>query len=347
MERSFHGKSFPQGSRSVLSLLFILLFLLLPTPLLPAESLEEAAKREGKVMFYTTIPVPYTQMLTNAFQKKYPSIKAEYYRAGDNQLLGRIHTEKQMGQTHADVIGSPGVWANVYKKQGLLGKYISPEAQFIPQGFKDPEGFWTANYTAYYAFIYNTKMVAKKDVPKNYESLLNPAWKGKIGLSSNEVDWFMGMLDFLGEKNGIQFMKHLGAQHPVLRNGRTLTATLLMAGEYPLALSVVHTTREQQKKGASIDIMSLPTPTLAGIRLIGVHANAPHPNAARLFVDFILSKEGQGIFNSISYHPVRADVELGDPVAAEIRRNLFPIRPRDADVVERYKHEFDKIFNKR
>lgn len=346
METIFSQKNFFQRIGTGLFLVVCLLLAFLTSEVL-AESLEEGAKREGKVMFYTTIPTPYTQMLTNAFQKKHPFIKAEFYRAGDNQLLGKVQTEKRMGQTFSDVLGTPGVWANVYKKEGLLAKYVSPESKFIPPGFKDPDGFWTADYTAYYTFIYNTKMIAKKDVPKTYEDLLNPKWKGKIGMSSNEVDWFMGVMDVMGEEKGMRFMKRLGEQEPILRNGRTLTSTLMVAGEYPLALSVVHTTREQQRAGASLDMISFPSPTLAGIRLIGIHANAPHPNAAKLFVDFMLSKDGQGIFNRISYHPVRTDVQIADPVVEEIRSNLFPIKPKDANLVESHQKEFDKIFKKR
>ena len=154
----------------------------------------------------------------------------------------------------------------------------------------------------------------------------------------------MGMLDFMGEEKGTQFMTHLADQNPIFRNGNAIISSLMTAGEFPLALSVVHTTREQQKAGAPVDIMSFPTPTLADVRWIGISAGAPHPNAAKLFVDFLLSKDSQYILNQFNYHPVRTDVQIMDPVVEEIRRNLFPIKTRDAEVVGDYKRKFNKIF---
>ena len=148
-------------------------------------------------------------------------------------------------------------------------------------------------------------MVDNKDLPKTYEDLLLPRWKGKIGISLDEAEWFIGMMDFLGEEKGRQFMKRLAEQNPVLRHGRSVTAMLMLAGEFPLALGVVQTTRQRIEAGAPIDMINLSAPTLAGMRMIGVHANAPHPNAAKLLLNFLLSKEGQTIYQQNSYDPVR------------------------------------------
>ncbi len=337
-----------QRRRVILSVLgyFLLVSPTLETPGLLAESLEEAARREGRVLFYSGMSTEDSHTLIGAFQKKYPFLKAEFYRANESRLFQRLVTEKQMGQNFADVMHMAGIWVNMYEKEGLLGKYVSPEAKNFPPGFKDPEGFWTAHYTTYHVFIHNTRLVPKKDLPKTYEDLLHPRWKRQIGMSSDELEWFMGMLDMMGEEKGKQYMQRLAAQEPILRAGRTLTATLMVAGEFPLALGVVHRTLEQQKSGASVDIIPLPGHVLAAIRAIGVNAQAAHPNAARLLVDFILSREGQTIFNRISRHPVRPDVKV-DPVVEKIRQNLFPIKPRPPEVVQRFKREYDRIFLKR
>ncbi len=323
-----------------------LLFTVVKIPELLAESLEAAAKREGRVLFYSGMSTGDNQILLSGFQKKYPLVKAEVFRANESGLFQRLISEKRMGQTFADVVHMAGFLTGIYKKEGLLGKYVSPEAKAFPRGFKDPEGFWTAHYSTYHMFIYNTRLVAKTDLPKTYDDLLNPRWKRNIGMSDDEVEWFMGMLDYLGEEKGRQFMKGLAAQEPMLRSGRTLVATLMSAGEFPLALGAVHRTLAMQKEGSPVDMIYLPGPVMTANRALGIHANAPHPNAAKLFMDYVLSREGQTLFTQMSRHPVRLDVTV-DPVVEKIRKNLFPIKPRDPDVIQNYKKEYDKIFKKR
>lgn len=255
--------------------------------------------------------------------------------------------ERRAGKAFADVVHIAGIYANLYKKEGLLGKYISPESKIYLQGFKDPEGFWTAHNSLYYTFAYNTRLAAKKELPKSYEDLLAPKWKGKkIGVNIGDFEWYQGMLDLLGEEKGMQFIKRLADQDPMVRQGRTLIANLLVAGEYPLALGAVHRVLELQKEGAPVDIIPFPTPTFAAMRWIGIYSNAPHPNAAKLFVDFSLSKEGQSIVTRIGRHPIRQDIEV-EPVLETIRRNLFPIRPTDPELAAMYTKEFEKILLKR
>ena len=321
-------------------------FTLLQVPNILAETIEEGAKREGRVVFYCGMVVPDVRALADGFNKKYPSIKVEHYRASESKILEKLLTEKRSGKTFADVEHMAGIWVNVYKKEGLLMKYVSPEAKIFPPGFKDPEGFWTTYYNTYLTFIYNTRLVAKKDLPKTYEGLMDPRWKGKIGVYNDEFEWYMGMLEWMGEEKGKQFMKRLADQEPVFRGGRTLISTLLVAGEFPLALGALHRTLAQQKEGAPVDTIPLTDPAMASMRAIGIHATAPHPNASKLLVDFILSNEGQSILNRISRHPVRSDVQV-EPAVEAVRRNLFPIGPRNPELLHSYKKDYEKILLKR
>lgn len=321
-------------------------FTVFQIPKLFAETVEEGAKREGKVVFYTTLTLPDIQALANDFQKKYPFLKLEYTRANESKLLERLIAEKRGGKALADVLHMAGTWTNVYKKEGFLRKYVSAESKLIPQGFKDPEGFWTTYYTTCFTFIYNTRLVAKNDLPKNYEDLLNARWKKKIGISRDEIEWYIGMLDFLGEEKCKQFIKLLGNQDPIVRDGRTLITYLLVAGEFPLALGNASLMFVLQKEGAPIDRIPFSTPTLAGMRCIGIHANAPHPNAARLLEDYILSKECQNFLNRVNRPPVRSDIQL-EPALAAITRSLYPIRPKDPELLQSYRKEFEALLLKR
>ncbi len=321
-------------------------FIVQPAPRLFAETVEEGAIREGKVVFYCGMVAPDVRALADGFNKKYPQVKVEHYRAAESKILEKLLTEKRGGKTFADVLHMAGIWTGVYKKEGLLRKYASAEAKVFPKGFTDPEGFWTTYYNTYLTFIHHTRLAPRKDLPKSYEGLLDSRWKGKIGVYNDEFEWYMGMLEYMGEEKGKQFMRRLADQDLVLRGGRTLISTLLVAGEFPVALGAVHRTMAEQKEGAPVDIVPLSNPAMASMRAIGIHANAPHPNASKLLVDFILSKEGQTILNRINRHPVRSDIPV-EPAVDAIRRNLFPIGPRNPDLLHNYKKEYEKILLRR
>lgn len=326
-------------------LLIFFSFMILQVPIVLAESIVEGAKREGKVLCYIGSSVIVVQALANSFNKRYPFIKVEHYKAPLSVFLEKLIMEKRSGKAFCDVVHMNGIWPNVYKKEGLLRKYVSPESKVFPNEFKDPEGFWTAFFNGYYAFLYNTRLLAKTELPKNYDDLLNPKWRGKIGLHTDELEWYMGTLKLLGEEKGRQFMKRLSDQDLVIRTGRTLLTTIMVAGEFPLTLGLIHRMLEMQKVGAPVDRLPFTTPTLAAMRCIAISANAPHPNASTLFVDFILSKEGQSILNQYSQHPVRMDVKV-DPVVEAIRHNLFPIGPGNPELIPTYKKEYETILLK-
>jgi iron(III) transport system substrate-binding protein len=332
-------KFLPMFGTALLVVGFI--FATLPASDLYAESLVEKAKKEGKVTFYSGLIIPDTQAVGDAFTKKYPFIKFEYYRGNQRKILQKVLMEKQGRKRVADVVHSAGALVNVYKKEGVPQKYVSPEAKNWPKGFQDPEGYWTTYYNTYHTFVYNTRMVAEKDVPKSYEDLLDPKWKGKIGIA-NEWEWFGGMLDLMGREKGLAFMKKLGAQELRHAGGRTLATQLMASGEFPMAKGVFHRALQMQKKGAPIQWTSFPTPTLAALRCAQLHADAPHPNAGKLFIDFLLSKEGQSILNKLDRHPVRKDIKV-DPVVEKIRTNLLPIRPFFPEETNGFMKDYDSI----
>lgn len=325
-------------------LVFLLVFFHIPQTF--ALSLEEEAKREGKVILYFGMVVPDIQAIADAFQKKYPSIKVEYYRAGGSKLLQKILVEKELGKSFADVLAPIGGLVGVYKQKGLLTRYVSPESQIYPEGFKDPEGFWTAYYTTYKLFIYNTKMVAGKEAPKIYEDLLDPKWNGKIGISNDEFEWYIGMLDFMGEERGRRFMKRLGDQNPRISSGLTLASQLLVAGEFPIALSNSKRGIALKKAGAPVECIASLNPTIATPRCVGISANAAHPNAARLMVDFILSREGQNVLNRIDRDPIRPDIRR-DPDTEALNLKVFPAKPKPPELLESLMKEYRNILVKR
>ncbi len=327
---------------------FILTFFLwvvLHPPEIQAQSLEEAARQEGKVLLYFGMAIPDIQTIANAFMKKYPFIKVEYYRAGGANLLQKILAEKATGKFNADVIQLVGSLVGAYKEEGILAKYVSPEARFYSEAIKDPEGFWINFYSTYKLFIYNTNLVSKEEAPKTYEDLLKPRWKRQIGISRNEFEWYIGMLDALGDGKGRQFMKRLGEQQIRVHAGLPQVTTLLAAGEFPLGLSNQAWAFDVMKKKAPVAILNSFNPIIDVPRCLGIAAGAPHPNAAKLMVDFLLAKEGQNVLNGIGRTSIRPDVKRGQAIE-DLNLKLEPFRPKSSKQMEGLIKEYRKVIER-
>ena len=204
---------------------------------------------------------------------------------------------------------------------------------------------WTSSYTNYAAFGFNTQGVAKTSVPKSLADLLRPEWKGQIGMESRPYEWFGTMLKAMGEEKGLAYMREL-AKQTQLRAGRTLLAQLVAAGEFKGALTAYSQTFEVLKPtGAPVDWVYL-NPVFANIHPTGVAAKAPHPNAARLFIDFVLSKRGQELIRGMNRIPDRIDTP---PEQARLIEGVKPaFAPTEVlDDIERYAKMFHDIFGGR
>jgi iron(III) transport system substrate-binding protein len=310
-----------------------------------AQNWKEKAEGEGKLMFYATFNAADSKTLVDGFKKLYPKIDATYYRTTDAALMERILTESRAGQNLWDVVITSSFYGHNLKKRGLLAAYDSPERKSYRDGYKDPQATWTSSYTNYGAFGYNTRMVAKTGVPKSFNDLLKPEWKGQIGMDSRPYEWFGTMLKAMGEEKGLAYMREL-AKQTQLRAGRTLVAQLVAAGEFKGALTGYSQTFEVLKpSGAPVDWIYL-NPVFANIHPTGVAAKAPHPNAARLFIDFILSKRGQELIRGMNRIPDRIDTP---PDQARLIEGIKPaFAPTEVlEEFERYAKLFHEIFGGR
>lgn len=288
---------------------FAAIFILLGTPLHGAdEALVQGAKKEGTLVVYTSMTVEQAQKLNDAFKAKYPFIQPSMFRAVGERLLTKIMTEAQAGRYDFDVVQSAETQAYFLKKRNLLAKYASPEVKNIQKPFFDPEGYWAAVYMMPNVIGYNTRLVKRNEVPKSDDELLNPKWKGKIGMDYSKPEWFAWKLKRMGEEKGLAYMKKLGAQDFKLYSGLTILTGLLAAGEFPLVLNTyLHNVEDAKRKGAPVDWVAQ-DPVFTKFQPIGVGAKAAHPNAARLYVDFMLGEEGQKIIASFGRVPTRRGV---------------------------------------
>jgi iron(III) transport system substrate-binding protein len=186
--------------------------------------------------------------------------------------------------------------------------------------------------------------VRKNILPQSYEDLLNPMWNGQIVIGARTYEWFATVIHAMGEERGLGLMRQLAKQNPQLRPGRTLLGQLVAAGEFKVALSAYSRTFEQLKKaGAPVDWISL-DPVFANTHPLAVSSKAPHPNAARVFVDFVLSREGQEVMAVEGYVPDRIDMIAHNPALLRIKP-VFAV-DRIYDEFDRYIKLFEEIFGK-
>lgn len=302
----------------------------------------EKARREGELAWYTLIAVEDSQKIIQAFEKKHPGIKVNLFRNREAALLPRIIAEKQSGRPVVDVTSLRGIGYYQLWKRNLIQPYISPESKILPAGFKDAQGFWADLYDSLYVWSYNTARM--KDPPKGYEEIVQPRYRGRIGMDEGEEEWFAGLAGAWGKARAVEFLKKLAAQEIRVRVGHTLIAQLMAAGEYDLTLTLSESIEKLKRDGAPVEWIKTFDPIVASIHPIAIAADAPHPEAARLFVDFALSREGQSIIRSTGRVSPRPDVPPPFPLPGREKLKLHPVPPGAAADYEGLQKEWRGIF---
>jgi iron(III) transport system substrate-binding protein len=232
-------------------------------------------------------------------------------------------------------------------KRNIFAPYLSPEREAFVDDFKDPKGLWTGVYHNNVVLAYNTKLVSEKNAPKDYANLLEPQWKGKIGMDERDYTWYGTLVAVWGKEKADRYMKRLAQQEPQFRRGHALIAQLVAAGEFPLGWVYSFRVETMKQDGAPLEWIDTFNPVVVELGGIGLGARAKNPNAAKLFIDFVLSKEGQTVVRGGQRNPrnpSRKDVQA--PIAkmdqARIKSKRVP------DEVEtnlaQYAKEYREIF---
>ena len=268
-----------------------------------------AAKKEGTLTLYTTIAEKDLPAIVKPFEQKY-GVKVNVWRAGTDKVLQRTITEANAKKYDVDAIhfGSPEMEALAREK--ILQPVSSPVHRDLQPGSVPEHRQWAATILSVWVQAYNTTEIRKDELPKTYRDLLDPKWKGKLGIESKNDDWFATVVYLLGsEEKGLAFFRELVATNGISpRHGHTLLNNMVISGEVPLALTVYNYMPEQaKKKGAPIDWFAL-EPAVARSNAIGVARHAPHPNAALLFYEYLLGPDGQQAMVSVDYVPTNAKV---------------------------------------
>jgi iron(III) transport system substrate-binding protein len=330
------------ASRIGLAVFLWIIFLTLQSFAASADGLIESSKREGEVVFYASMNLSEANALIGEFEKRFPPIKVRLQRTGSEKLLTRVLTEYRAKKTFADVIQTVEFSMHIFHRTGVLGRYLSPENSVYPKEFKE-DGFWTTVYYNAYVTAYNTKLVAKSALPKNYDDLLEPKWKGKLLMEGTKAEWFAGMLQILGQERGMKYMRELAKQQPSPREGHELLAQLVAAGEGFFDINIPASSVERVKeRGAPIDWIAL-GPVPAVMVGAGLATGSPHPNAAKLFLDFLLTREGQKIIQTPGRHSARGDLR-NEQTAMLKELKITPVNPALAEKLDEFAKQQRAIF---
>jgi iron(III) transport system substrate-binding protein len=304
--------------------------------------LAEGAKKEGVVSIYTSMPLDDMAALTTAFEAKY-GVKAKVWRSGSEKILQRGLLEAKANRFEVDVFETNSPEMEVLSREKVLIAGNSPFLnELIPQAIPSHKE-WIATRLNIFTCAYNTKLVKKEELPKTYQDLLDPKWKGKLSVEADDSDWLAETVMKMGEEKGLALFREIARKNAVsVRKGHTLLSNLVASGEVPLALTVYNYKIEQMKNsGAPIDWFAL-DPTIARPNANGVARNAPHPHAALLFQDFELT-EGQQILGKRDFIPTSTKV----PSNLNKMPLIFANPKTTLDDGQKWNKIYDDIFNRK
>jgi iron(III) transport system substrate-binding protein len=292
----------------------------------------EGAKREGKLVIYTGVERAAAQVVVNAFAKKYPFIAAETVRASSSKLATRLDAEIEANRVQGDVIEFSLLYLTTgLQRRGELLQYDSPAYARYPKEYSAP-GYWAASGLSNVIIMLNTRKVDEANVPQSWWDLAKPYWKDKLTIDNLEVsgtgyNWLIALVD--NESIGWNFIEALGKNRPGLERGHAGMAQKVAAGEYAGAAEMADFHLKNIRDAATSvpvrgvwpkeGVPSEPWTT-------AILKRAPHPNAARLFLDYLLSQEGQTLYvQTMGWTSARSDVAL--PGYKEMPAEVKTLKP--------------------
>jgi iron(III) transport system substrate-binding protein len=280
--------------------------------------LVEAAKKEGEVVLYTTLIVDQiVRPMIKAFRSQIAGIDVKYVRTDSSQQVVKLINEGRAGRVQADIWHLSDELAPL-KQENLAAPLDLPSARGLPAELVDPKGIWVATNLSTRSLAYNTALVPADQVPHTHKDLLNPRWKGQFVWHPNSIAGgygFIGLvLKSMGEENGTRYLRELARQNIVpLPIAARAVLDRIIAGEYPMGLDMNSShVVISAALGAPVRFVPLDPVTMT-MQIAGISRGAPHPNAARLFLDFMISRAGQEVFRDADYIPMRPDVPAKSP----------------------------------
>lgn len=258
--------------------------------------LEAGARKEGELIWYTSMSLTDFPKIVGAFEKTAPYLKVRTNRLSQSSIMAKIDTEARAGRFMVDVVASAPMEMWELKHKNHSASYLSPELRAFPAGSYDPQGYWASTEVTPIVLAYNVNLVRPEEAPRSYQDLLAPKWRGKMNFGSDEYAWYSVMLDGMGKAKGLDFMKALARQQLHIPGGSSIMRLqLMLAGESAIAVAARgRRATEFKEKGAPIDYRLL-DPYPAEPNGLALMRRAAHPHASMLFIDWMLSEEGQTV----------------------------------------------------
>ena len=261
-------------------------------------SLEDAASQEGKVVVYGSIESETMGVISKAFTQKY-GVGVDYWRGASNKVMDRTQMEFLSGRPASDVVMTNRGPMQLLKKQGIFARYLSPQNANFPASVKDPDNVLSPVYRlALVGILYNTRLVRADAAPKSLEDFLDPTWRGKWVIPDPTQHFTTGQwmrsLEKLYGAEWLPLVRKLAATRPILVESFIPSAQKIISGEALAGITYVKYVALYGKDGAPLDYVRLPK-MLAEGHVAAISARSPHPNAAKLFENFLISREGMEI----------------------------------------------------
>ncbi|HYU18851.1 MAG TPA: extracellular solute-binding protein [Chloroflexota bacterium] len=307
-----------------------------------AQKLFEAAKAAGEteINWYTSINEVEGVPLTEMFGKQYPGLTVNYFRSSETQLISRIFTEAQAGKQNFDLLVTTSAHGLV--PAGLALKWNPPNAAALDPDYVDKDGYWQPVYVTWNVIEVNTQLV-KKDSIKNYEDLLKPEFKDKMIIDDTDYEWLSGMIETRGREPTLDLLKKIAANGVTVINGHGNISDKIAAGEYALAVNnYLNLSERAKRQGAPNDWLAV-EPVVVQLSKLAVNPKAPHPNAAKLLGNYVLSAEAQQYLATQGRFPTRADV-LPDPPDLVKGLKKYAAAPLQGDKQKEMEQLFKSIF---
>jgi ABC-type Fe3+ transport system substrate-binding protein len=287
----------------------------------------DAARREGSVVWYTTTEATTVDVLAQRFAQLYPGIAVKTLRLSTAELTPRVITEQHGSLFNADLVSGDESQLSLLVTAGALQPYRSPAADRFIAGSVEPNGAWTSLYQDTTVIAWNTERLRADGLraPATISDLARPEYRGRVGINENALSWYLGLVSL--DARNRDLVRALGANQPFLTASHTATMTQLVTGEFDATPTVYgYLAAHEKATGAPIAFVN-PVPALVTLVPIALAKNAPHPNAARLFLDFLLSREGQRlIVATTGRSSSRADVP-GDRRVFDAKRPFVVVHP--------------------
>jgi len=306
--------------------------------------LEREARKESRVVFYTTFNVADLQDVKRLFEQRYPFLKIEDFSLGHARLANKIRTEALAGKLDADAISMPAQYVDELRNAAAVIRLRAPFRNQLHDGFTDKDGWLNGIYNTAFFLQYNTKLVRSDELPRDWSDLLDPKWKGQLAIDQESYEWFAALLDHLGEEKGLRFARQLAERGLTVRRGHTLLSQLVAAGEFRLVIDQYdHIAYRGVKSGSPTNYVFF-NPVLAEPpNATWITRQSQRFHAAALLVDFLFAKETQLFLSQRGRRMAHKDVSYLPNVPPNYRWVMGSREkwgPRSNDLIKMFRETF-------